>query len=196
MQARAYICLLGASVLGCAIGFAGSPASPPDGGEDTAPDPGVEPDVPADTVEEEVEDARDEDPVVEEEVVDPFEPLEHVAGDLEDVVAALPMTSDPSVFQLPGATRRSSWVGLVSLLLVGSYASALAEASSLMLGLRVVDDVVSGRPYILVWDENRGEGIYVLDPDPVNDLVVEVPYPLGDAGTLGQGVAVLREASG
>ena len=99
-------------------------------------------------------------------------------------------------FLTDGATRRSNWVGLLEHLLSAEYEQASSEARTLGLELHVVDDTVSGRPFLVLWDTSRAEGIYVFDPAPVNPLVIEVPYPNSDSGTLAEGVEVLRQTPG
>jgi hypothetical protein len=185
----------------CALNFNTDPVDRPEdvGTDPDAVDVGPESDAPDVVGDADGPDVVDEDvaeDLVEEELFDPYAPIVHVSEDLLAFVSGLPIISDPSSFTEPGATRRSSWVGLLNHLMIGEYPDALDEAGFLGLELRVVDDTVSGRPFLVLWDTSRAEGIYVFDPEYVNPLVVQVPYPVREAGTLGEGVEVLRQAQG
>jgi hypothetical protein len=188
-------CVLGAP--SCALNFGTDPVGAPDAWGDPDAVDAVDA---ADQVDAagDADDAADvpQEDVVEEDPYNPFEPIPPVSDDLLTFIRAIPIVSDPSMFSTPGATRRSNWVGLLEHLLSGEYDTASSEARTLNLQLRVVNDTVSGRPFFVLWDESRAEGIYVLDPFPVNPLIVEVPYPMSDSGTLDEGVAVLRLAPG
>ncbi|MBW2263192.1 MAG: hypothetical protein JRG91_14580 [Deltaproteobacteria bacterium] len=189
-------CILGAPA--CALNFGTDPVGAPDAwGDPDAVDAAEAADdlldAPLDG--EAFEDVLDGD-VVEEDPYNPFEPIPKVSEDLLTFVRALPIVSDPSTFSTPGTTRRSNWVGLLDHILSGEYDEAATEARTLNLELRVVDDSVSGRPFIVLWDASRAEGIYVFDPFPVNPLIIEVPYPMSDSGTLDEGVEILRQVPG
>jgi len=200
MQTGRAVTLLVCCVLGapsCALNFGTDPIGAPDAWGDPdavdaldAADQGeavldvdVVEDVPG-------EDAAEDDPF------NPFEPIPRVSDDLLSFIRAIPIVSDPSMLGTPGATRRSNWLGLLDHLLSGEYATAASEARTLSLQLQAVDDTVSDRSYLVLWDTSRAEGIYVLDPFPLNPLIVEVPYPMTDSGTLDEGVAVLRQVPG
>jgi hypothetical protein len=173
----------------------------------SVPDASTDPDVPetVDLVDEtqvdpDAFDPVEEDPVmdeVEEELVNPFEPIGYCVEDsLLLAVQGITIPSDPSSVVMPGATRRSSWVGLLDHLMDGLYSTADSEAGTLGIHLCVLYDAEYERHYLLFWNTDRAEGVYVIDPGAPHPLIVEVPYPMSDAGTRDEGVEILRQAGG
>jgi hypothetical protein len=180
---------------------ADDPAAEPDAGDgtpgdpDAEPAPDVEPETPVDVVEEEPAADPVEDPI-EEEPTNPYSPLDFFTRNLRIDIEAKNITSDSTVFDVPTAYRSDRWAAIVDDILAGDWTGALTLSMGISLTIYAVHDSFSGRDYIVVHDEHHGEGIYVFDPVTTSGLVVEVPYPLTDAGTLAQGIQLLRGAYG
>ena len=171
------------------------PATDPD----AEPVPDVEPETPDDPTEEEPAVDPVEDPIedpVEEEPANPYHPLSYASRDLRTDIEAVTITSDPTVFAVPPPLRADRWATLVGYILSGNWSGALTYSLSYSFTVYALHDTVSGRDYIVAYDTGAGEGIYVFDPVTSSALVVEVPYPVSDSGTLAQGIELLRGAAG
>jgi hypothetical protein len=154
-------------------------------------------DVPDDIDEEDVEeDAEDALDAAEEDVPLTFDPIPVVSGELCAYLDGLGIPSTSGVVRDITPSRRTRWQTLATSLLDGDWAAAWSEASLLNVDLTVVSDTVSGSPYVVASQLNRGEAVLVVAPTWDRTLLVEVPYPLSASGTLCEGATILRSAGG
>ncbi|MBW2264247.1 MAG: hypothetical protein JRG91_19960, partial [Deltaproteobacteria bacterium] len=155
-------------------------------------------DVPDDTADEDVDDdATDAVDVIDDDAPPlTFDPIPVISDDLRTYLEAMSIPTGAGAVREITPSRRTRWQTLVNDILSGDYASAWTGKDLLSVDLVVVDDTVSGRPYIVASQLARGEGIFVFAAVWTNPLVVEVPYPVTASGTLGEGVEILRGAGG
>jgi hypothetical protein len=156
--------------------------------------------IPPDTTDAEdvpIEDTAVDDVEEEEIFVNPYDPLELLFVDLETHLA----TVTPSIctaagaMPIPSSSRRNEWQWLMDDLVddpTPDWGVVWWRSTTYNFVIQPIRDPVHG-DYIVVYDDDGCEGIYVFDLDTASRFIVQVPYPITDAGALDFAVDVFQQ---
>jgi hypothetical protein len=118
-----------------------------------------------------------------------------LAAFVADVRLELPRRGTDG-FKKPTAEDRANFNTAVQSLFEGDLAKSAKSASAAGYSLVIVKAGDSKKSYHVLYENLkgfRGLGTYIVDGAFTRNLVIQVPHPLFDAGTLEQGVAVFTE---
>lgn len=129
------------------------------------------------------------------------DPLPHAS--LGDLVAELKRgmpRAGSGGFVPPSEDELDRFAGCVRALLDGDVDRAAEGARTVGCELRTLDDRKAERTYFVLAESPsespaaaRGQGIAIVDPDPLRNLVLAVPHPLYDIDTPEVGVRIFQE---
>lgn len=134
--------------------------------------------------------------------VNPYDPVDLITSiDLDTLLTTVVIgeicTGTGDVIN-PTSTRRNAWIYLLDELLAPTggtvdWPTVLARSLATNLSVFVLRDPSLG-DYVVIVDPDECEGIYVVDLDADEELVVQVPYPVNDTGALELGIHVFQNS--
>jgi hypothetical protein len=101
-------------------------------------------------------------------------------------------------FVKPLVSDRTTFGNAVAQLLSGNIASAEILANSVGYDLSQLNDTTDNKSYLVLSERIltfRGLGTYIVDPNYLRNIILEVPHPLFDTNTMEQGITMMKALS-
>ena len=117
---------------------------------------------------------------------------------VRDLKATIP-DAGSNAFVEPDPAEIDQFGNAMQALLTGDVETARQFLDALYYDLFVLNDQLVGATYLVAQERStpfRGQGTYIVDPQPARNVIVEVPHPLWDVNTPEEGVAIFQALGG